>query len=196
MKKLILILSTIILLLSCETRNFQVVGNVFIYKSFHMNEDDPFTKVETIYEEDIRKYLDDVPDNAKITDVNITAVGIRMIPKPDNKTSVVRMFGTLDDHEGSLPLFPDQDFVISNSVENVEYIPLETINKTATTKLLKFTKNMLLEDKFGDIDIIIDGYSKTGEYNILAECEVQVQIQVLFDVQKKAPKFIADPYSE
>lgn len=187
MKKRILIyllaLLPIIMGGSCEKRKYNFLSNVKLDKIYTFDNTGPFEKFRNIYDSDIRKFLDDLPKDAKVTDIKINALSLKIVPANGNDVSLVKISGgiaeSIDDNNPQ-ELFSGTDYPVPITGIAAQFININDIIAAGINKAKKKIKNYILKNEFGFFTLGIYTIPVSGNRLVL-DITLKIDIQIEYE---------------
>ena len=97
---------------SCEKRKFDFIGNAKLTKTVNVDITDSFSKTLIVSSSEIRKFLDDLPEDAIVTDVKIPSLSLRIIPRESNEVRLFSISGSITDEVSKKDLFSGANYQV------------------------------------------------------------------------------------
>lgn len=163
---------------SCQKRMFEFTANANLDKIFVVDESSTFTLDETITADEIRKFLDDLPKDAKVTDVNISTLSVKISPQEGNQVSVLSLSGEIRDLESSELLFSPADYPVPLVGVDVAFFGLNSLIANGIGKMKRKIQRIIMENEFGSFELILNGSPKVGGSRLVVDIHVRVSIQI------------------
>ena len=163
---------------SCEKRLFEFTSNAFLNKVYNLDKTGTFTEFATVSDSEIRSFLDDLPEDAKVTDVTVKALSMKVTPTSANTVTGLTLTGLVIDAQSSEPIFSFEDFPVPLAGVNVPFIGLNNVIAAGINKAKNKIKNIIMGNEFGSFQLALEGVPRLGGSRFVADVHVRISIQI------------------
>jgi len=167
-------------LLSCEKQTFHFAVDVGYDEVWEIDATGDFeTNPVVVTSNDIRGALD-IPENGRITGVDIKALSLTIAKEGDNTATAVTLNGQIDDNVGSL------DYVFSDTTVplvglDVPFIGLNALVESGITKLRNRIRAYIDQTNTADFELWLEGSPTPADSRVHLTAHLVVDITVLYD---------------
>ena len=180
MKKMsiFILLATIFLSLSCESRQFQFVGTLKKSALFKIDQAGPFNKTYTFTGQEFRDAFE-IPDDAVMREVKIEKLYIIVDPSPDNPTTALSLSGYIRDQGQQVYMFADYPAPLT-AVNSI--LGINTLIAGGVAKLKQKINNYLGQIDDADLEIHVEGDSTPiGGQTVKVWLYFTIEAAVIYD---------------
>jgi hypothetical protein len=172
------ILFTLPLLASCESRLFHFVFDLNKTSVFGVDESGSFSMQEYISAEEILNEID-LPGDARITGVDVEALSLRVIVKPENEASNIVVSGSIT------PLGGGKQFLFRN--QSVSLIGVDTLFglnsliEVGVSTLKNKLEGIILHLDPEGYNVGIEGSTDPGGSRVVVDIDLRVKATIKYD---------------
>jgi len=163
---------------SCQKRMFEFTANANLNKVFAVDESSTFNMVEIVTSDEIRNFLDDLPEDANVTDVKINTLSVRVAPQAGNTVSFLNLGGEIRDFESSEVIFSPAEYPVPLVGVDYAFIGLNSIIEAGISKLKRKIQKIIMENDFGNFELVLNGSPKVGGSRLVVDITVRISIQI------------------
>ncbi|MEE9431234.1 MAG: hypothetical protein V3V16_09350 [Melioribacteraceae bacterium] len=163
---------------SCQKKMFEFTSNVNLNKTFVVSEDGSFLKIQTISDNEIRNLLDDLPKDAKVTDVTVSSLSVRIIPQADNGVKFLTLAGSIEDTKSKDGLFLGAEYPVPLIGVNAPFVGINNLIAGGLSKARANIKDIIMKNQFGDFELILEGTPKFIGNKLRLNVQVRIAIQI------------------
>jgi len=166
---------------SCQKRKFEVTANAFLNKVYNIDRDGSFTEFATISDREIRSFLDGLPKDAKITEVTIKALSMKVTPNSANEVTGLSFTGLVVDAQSSEPIFGFEDYPVPLAGVNFPLVGLNNVIAAGISKARSKIEGIIMENEFGDFQLALEGVPRLGGSRFVADVHIRISIQIEYE---------------
>ncbi|MBK7980251.1 MAG: hypothetical protein IPK06_09705 [Ignavibacteriae bacterium] len=168
---------------SCEKRKYNFLSKVKMNKIYTFDNNGSYEKFAYISESDTRKFLDDLPKDAKVTDVKINSLSLKIIPGNGNDVGIVKLSGQLtentDDNNPQF-IFTGNNYPVPVSGTAAMFVNINDLIEAGINKAKKKIKNYILKNEFGFFILGIQAQPVSGNRLVL-DITLNIDIQIEYE---------------
>ncbi len=173
MKKYLLIILVIPLMaVECKYRKFEFAPTISVDKAYEVNQNGPFSEVQTITREQVLDALD-IPETAKITKFSIEKISLRVKVLEGNTAKLILASGMLQLGSTNPEVF--KNYPISLVGVDYAFIGLNDLIDAGVEKLREKIEKYILKQDTAPFNIVINGDSSptAGEkVNVILDLKI------------------------
>lgn len=168
---------------SCQKRKFEFTSNAFLNKTYNLDKTGTFTEFASVSDNEIRSFLDDLPEDAEVTDVTIKALSMRVTPISGNQISAISLTGLVVDAQSSEPIFVFEDYPVVLSAVNAPLVGLNNLIADGLADARKNIKDIIMGNKFGSFQLGLEGIPRSllGGNRFVADVHIRISIQIEYE---------------
>lgn len=169
---------------SCQKRKFSFVSNTNINTTYNVDETGSFTKIVVIHSSGIRKFLDDLPEDAVVTDVKINALKMSLDTRQGNTTTTLELAGLLGKFMGGpdMQLWYLEPGQISGAFGSIfSDLHINQVFREGINSLKSRLVEMIKMNDFGSIDFVLSGTPNSVNARTVADIHITVDIQIEYE---------------
>lgn len=166
---------------SCQKRKFSFVGNTNLIKTVPVDITDSFTESLIIYDSDIRSFLDDLPDDAEVTDVKISSLSLKILPQTNNQAGLISLSATVDDNTSRENLFSVSEYSVPIAGATIPFVGVNSLIEKGLNKTRNKIKRIIMENEFGDLEVIVEGFTNTQGDRLSVNLDIRFAVQIEYD---------------
>ena len=166
---------------SCSKKQLPGQSDVSINTVYQLDRNGSFSENESITSSQVRRFLDDLPKDAEVENVNIKALAVRIDAAQGNQVNTLKLSASLLESGAKNPVFSESNWPvpIDQEIPFVGRVGPNSLLEAGMKKLKSNIVNRLKGNEFGDFTLTASGspVTTTGGDRLL------VDITLIFDIQ-------------
>lgn len=184
-----LLLLTLPMLAGCEKRLFHFIVTIDKTPTFAVDQTGAFDEAAVITSQDVLSALD-IPEDARITSIDVEALALKVVAKPGNQASRLKVSGEISDvGQNKSKMFENYPIVLAGV--DVPFIGLNALIEAGISKLRSKLNGYVQHVDNSAFVIEVSGDSDPPGQRVVLDLQLKIKATVKYDQCVEVPELFS-----